>query len=121
VWYHASDGFVEDAGWCAKVEGTTSSGVVSGHLSKVGMVLDCRIELASARLSTLQRLKSDGVVRRCEPSYEVVENVRFARKNSPEMFRASQRTTTTFWPLRSCFATILARRPSKCPLPSMTT
>lgn len=47
-------------------------------------------------------------------------NVRFARKNSPEMLRASHRTTTIFWPLRSCLATVLARRPSKWPLPSMT-
>lgn len=49
------------------------------------------------------------------------ENVRFARKNSPEMLRASHRTTTIFWPLSSCLATVLARRPSRCPLPSMTT
>lgn len=69
MWYHASDGLVEDAGWCAKVEGTTSSGVVSGHLSKVGMVLDCGMELVSARPYTLQQLKSGSVVRRCEPSY----------------------------------------------------
>ena len=47
-------------------------------------------------------------------------DVRFARKNSPEMFRASQRTTTIFCPLSSCLATVLARRPSRCPLPSMT-
>lgn len=49
------------------------------------------------------------------------ENVRFARKNSPEMLRASHLTTTIFWPLSSCFATVLARRPRRCPLPSMTT
>jgi hypothetical protein len=36
------------------------------------------------------------------------------------MLRASHRTTTIFWPLRSCLATVLARRPSKWPLPSMT-
>ena len=47
-------------------------------------------------------------------------DVRFARKNSPEMLRASQRTTTIFWPLSSCFATVLARRPSRWPFPSMT-
>lgn len=47
--------------------------------------------------------------------------VRFARKNSPEMLRSSQRTTTIFWPLRSCLATMLARRPSRWPLPSITT
>lgn len=48
-------------------------------------------------------------------------NVRFARKNSPEMLRASHLTTTIFWPLSSCLATVLARRPRRCPLPSMTT
>lgn len=37
------------------------------------------------------------------------------------MLRASQRTTTIFWPLSNCLATVLARRPSRCPLPSMTT
>lgn len=46
-------------------------------------------------------------------------DVRFARKNSPEMLRASHLTTTIFWPLRSCLATVLARRPRRCPLPSM--
>lgn len=35
--------------------------------------------------------------------------------------RASHLTTTIFWPLSSCFATVLARRPRRCPLPSMTT
>lgn len=48
-------------------------------------------------------------------------DLRLALKNSPEMLRASHRTTTIFWPLRSCFATVLARRPSKWPLPSITT
>lgn len=44
----------------------------------------------------------------------------FARKNSPEMLRASHRTTTIFWPLSSCLATMLAKRPRRCPLPSIT-
>lgn len=47
-------------------------------------------------------------------------DVRFALKNSPEMLSCSQRTTTIFWPLSSCFATVLARRPRRWPLPSMT-
>lgn len=47
-------------------------------------------------------------------------DVHFARKNSPEMLRASQRTMTIFCPLSSCLATVLARRPSRWPLPSMT-
>ena len=69
MWYHASDGLVEDAGWCAKVEGTTSSGVVSGHLSKVGMVLDYRIALVSAKPSTLQWLEFGSVVPSCKPCH----------------------------------------------------
>ena len=52
---------------------------------------------------------------------EAERDVHFARKNSPEMLRASHRTTTIFWPLSSCLATILARRPRRCPLPSITT
>ena len=48
-------------------------------------------------------------------------DVHFARKNSPEMLRASHRTTTIFWPLSNCLAMILARRPKRCPLPSITT
>lgn len=46
--------------------------------------------------------------------------IRLDLKNSPEMLRASHRTTTIFWPFRSCFATVLARRPRRWPLPSMT-
>jgi hypothetical protein len=46
-------------------------------------------------------------------------DVRFARKNSPDMFRASHRTTTIFWPLSSCLATVLANRPRRWPLPSI--
>lgn len=48
-------------------------------------------------------------------------NVRFALKNSPEMLSDSQRTTTIFCPFSSCLATVLARRPRRWPLPSMTT
>lgn len=48
-------------------------------------------------------------------------DIHFARKNSPEMLRASVRTTTIFWPLSNCLATMLARRPKRCPLPSITT
>ena len=48
-------------------------------------------------------------------------DVRLARKNSPEMLSCSQRTTTTFWPFRSCLATVEARRPRRWPLPSTTT
>ena len=53
MWDHAADGLVEDAGWCAEVEGTTSCWVVSGHLAEVGMVLDCVDESKSVRLFDL--------------------------------------------------------------------
>lgn len=107
---HASDGLVEDATGGTEMEGTTSGGVVTSDLSEVGMVLDCetsRLVLCSDPTGQI--------------SFDCVVDIRLARKNSPEMLRASVRTTTIFWPLRSCFATVLARRPSKCPLPSMTT
>jgi hypothetical protein len=42
------------------------------------------------------------------------------RKKLPEMLISSQRTTTIFWPLRTCLEIMEARRPSKWPLPSMT-
>lgn len=35
------------------------------------------------------------------------------------MFRASHRTTTIFWPLSNCLATVLASRPRRWPLPSI--
>ncbi len=43
VWDHASDGLVEDASWGTEMERTASGGVVSGYLSEVCMVLDCKI------------------------------------------------------------------------------
>ena len=39
----------------------------------------------------------------------------------PEITKASVRTTTTFLPFNNCFATIEAKRPKRCPLPSTTT
>lgn len=39
---HAADSLVEDAGGSAEVEGTTASGVETGHLAEVGVVLHCR-------------------------------------------------------------------------------
>jgi hypothetical protein len=52
MWDHASDGLVEDTGRCAEVERTASSGVVSGHLSKVCMVLDWREKIGQYGLSS---------------------------------------------------------------------
>lgn len=98
---------------------TTTGSVVTGLLAEEGLVLHCMDSPISFLLrlgksvhrALFAALASFGIGR---------ENVRLARKNSPEMLRASQRTTTIFWPFRSCLATVLARRPSKCPLPSMT-
>lgn len=39
VWDHTTDGLVEDAGWGAEVEGTTTGWVVTSHLAEVGVVL----------------------------------------------------------------------------------
>lgn len=38
---HTADSLVEDAGRSAEVEGTTTGGVETSHLAKVGVVLDC--------------------------------------------------------------------------------
>jgi hypothetical protein len=44
--------------------------------------------------------------------------IHLLRKNSPETFKASHLTTTTFWPLRACLAMMEAKRPNKWPLAS---
>lgn len=41
---HATDSLVENSGGSAEVEGTTASGVVTGDLSEVGVVLELRTE-----------------------------------------------------------------------------
>jgi hypothetical protein len=41
---HSADGLEEDAGGSTEVEGTTTSGVETSHLAKVGVVLDYIIE-----------------------------------------------------------------------------
>ena len=43
MWYHSSDDLVEDTARGTEVEGTASSGIVSGDLAEVGMILDWRI------------------------------------------------------------------------------
>lgn len=125
------------------VQLTTAGRVVPGHLAKVGMVLDCfqmSVNWFVLMLSSILRSGSSSPPRRpssnaqfqssncsarrefpCHIDEEEGCDVRLARKNSPEMLRASQRTTTICWPLRSCLATMLARRPSRWPLPSITT
>lgn len=39
MWHHPSDSLVEDTGGSSEVEGTAASGIVSGDLAEVGMVL----------------------------------------------------------------------------------
>lgn len=102
----------------SKLEGyklTTAGWVESSLLAHESLVLYYFHQLAIAHPFSLSLLRLDSswgsVLDRL--------NVRFARKNSPEMLRASHLTTTIFWPLRSCLATVLARRPRRCPLPSM--
>jgi hypothetical protein len=48
---HAADGLVKDAGRSAEVEGTTTGGVETSHLAKVGVVLDC---MAGIRVSIFE-------------------------------------------------------------------
>jgi hypothetical protein len=47
---HTADSLVEDAGRSAEVEGTTTGGVETSDLAKVGVVLDCRSDFESAFL-----------------------------------------------------------------------
>jgi hypothetical protein len=76
---------------------TTAGGVVTGDLSEVGVVLDCMNGQLNYSCGSIVMVFVPDDVR---PQIEVVwyrgVNVRFARKNSPEMLRASQRTITIF-------------------------
>lgn len=49
VWDHTTDGLVEDAGWSAEMEWTTTGWVVAGHLAEVGVVLHYKITSVSVR------------------------------------------------------------------------
>ena len=100
---------------------TTARSVETGLLAEESLVLHCAHSRVSLGVGSLFPPRwccgcafgvvfSDGLV-----------DVRLARKNSPEMLSCSQRTTTTFWPFRSCLATVEARRPRRWPLPSTTT
>jgi hypothetical protein len=42
MWYHSSDGFVEDSGGSTEVEGTATGRIVTSDFSEIGLVLDCR-------------------------------------------------------------------------------
>ena len=102
---------------------TTARRVETGLLAEEGLVLHCvrsRVSIGSCSLfppRSVRRCAFD----MCNLGPGGLVDVRFARKNSPEMLSCSQRTTTTFWPFRSCFATVEARRPRRWPLPSTTT
>ena len=85
-------------------------------ISVSGRSFECLLHRVFHRI--VSRFVVESLVSRCIRNRRV-GYVRLARKNSPEMLRASQRTTTIFWPSRSCLATVEARRPRRWPLPSM--
>lgn len=110
---HAADSLVEDTGRSAEVEGTTASGVETSDLAEVGVVLDCRSDCRSATVSKERPCghswlpQHRSIVANVPLSLAIEKslitskgsrglNVRFARKNSPEMLRASHLTTTIF-------------------------
>lgn len=112
---HASYSLVENSSRSTEMERTTTRRVVSSLLSKIGMVLDCEMiyELViGPKKASRKGISGLGVIDRSHREQRMID-IRLARKNSPEMLRASHRTTTTFCPFNSCFATVLARRPSK--------
>lgn len=49
VWDHTTDGLVEDAGWGAEMEWTTTGWVEAGHLAEVGVVLHYESTSVSVR------------------------------------------------------------------------
>lgn len=53
VGHHATDCLVEDSRGGAEVEGSTTGGVVSGHLSQVGVVLELRAEELAGDVESL--------------------------------------------------------------------
>jgi hypothetical protein len=55
VWDHASNSLVEDTARSTEMEGATSGGVEAGDLSKVGMVLDCRVRIPLAISSEMRQ------------------------------------------------------------------
>jgi len=55
MWDHASNSLVENTARSAEMEGATSGGVEAGDLSKVGMVLDCRVSFPLAVLSAMRQ------------------------------------------------------------------
>jgi hypothetical protein len=120
---HATDGAPEHLGRRTVVPWTTARRVETGLLAEEGLVLHCvrgRVSIGSCSLFPPRSIRgcAFGV---CNSDPDGLVDVRLARKNSPEMLSCSQRTTTTFWPFRSCLATVEARRPRRWPLPSTTT
>jgi hypothetical protein len=119
---HATDGAPEHLGRRTVVPWTTARRVETGLFAEESLVLHCvrsRVSIRAAG-SISSSVGSLVRIRRVLGPGGLVD-VRLARKNSPEMLSCSQRTTTTFWPFRSCLATVEARRPRRWPLPSTTT
>jgi hypothetical protein len=119
---HATDGAPEHLGRRTVVPWTTARRVETGLFAEESLVLHyvrSRVSIRAAG-SISSSVGSLVRIRRVLGPGGLVD-VRLARKNSPEMLSCSQRTTTTFWPFRSCLATVEARRPRRWPLPSTTT
>lgn len=76
---HAADSLVEDAGGSAEVEGTTASGVETGHLAEVGVVLHYR-----STKDSILALRSPLIVIRIIPKIQC----RNHGQNSPPLVRS---------------------------------
>ena len=104
--------------------GGTSAGLVRDHTAD-RTVEDARRSALVERSALLRvdqvLLVQEGVVTKLKSSAPACSReLTFMRKNEPETLISSHRTTTIFCPESACFATMLANRPSRCPLPSMT-
>ena len=120
---HAADGAPKHLGGLAVVPWATTSSVETGLLAEEGLVLHCSRKVISLMSCACKNRPAPILLScaRCARWMFSWEDVRLARKNSPEMLSCSQRTTTIFWPFSSCLATVDARRPRRWPLPSTTT
>ena len=76
---HAADSLVEDPRGSAEVEGTTASGVETGHLAEIGVVLHCR-----PTKDSILALRSPPIVIRIFPK----SNVATTAKKCPPLVRS---------------------------------
>ena len=57
MWYHSSDGLVENSGGSTEVEGAATSGIESSDFSEIGLVLHCSKIRVSAECFESQRVE----------------------------------------------------------------